>query len=179
MPARPKVPVVLKCSMEGCDYTASHQRYLDEHVSRHMGLKRHQCPHPGCDYKALSKGHITRHMLTHTKEKPHHCTWKGCGQSFQQFAHLQTHTLKHTGERPFACPVHGCDYTSTRAYDVKRHQKTHDKQAAAGKEMAPSSGRASTIATMPRCHDADTTPAPAIRGGVGVATAAAADVNIM
>lgn len=32
---QPKAKVVLRCSKEGCEYTASHKRYLDAHEARY------------------------------------------------------------------------------------------------------------------------------------------------
>jgi hypothetical protein len=34
VPTDPKATVVLKCSMEGCNYTASQQRHLEAHKAR-------------------------------------------------------------------------------------------------------------------------------------------------
>ena len=49
-PAGTKV-ALLKCSVEGCNYSTLHSRYLRAHEARHVGLKPHQCPHPGCEYR--------------------------------------------------------------------------------------------------------------------------------
>lgn len=53
MPRRvqqPKAKVVLRCSKEGCEYTASHKRYLDAHEARYTPPPPppSDLPHPCC-----------------------------------------------------------------------------------------------------------------------------------
>eukprot|EP01047_Picozoa_sp_COSAG01_P020627 COSAG01_NODE_1177_length_11372_cov_4.507851_11_plen_774_part_00 len=140
---RRKIPVAdsgdsarpFKCTVPGCNYTATRRRYVGEHMHTHTGFKPHECPYDGCSYRAAGTGHLFRHMRTHTGEKPYKCDWPGCAYASSQPTHLKIHKRKHTGEKPFKCTVAGCDYVAARAWYVTRHMRKHsadEKAQAAG-----------------------------------------------
>ena len=93
--APPSQRARLRCKVAGCGYKTAHQRYLDQHMRTHSGLKPYECHWPGCDYACSGKGHLVRHIRVHTGEKPYKCTWPGCSYAATQSGHLKAHLRKH------------------------------------------------------------------------------------
>ena len=50
--------------------------------------ERHPCRHAGCNYVASHRRYITEHMRTHTGCKPYGCAWPGCGYASTGSGHL-------------------------------------------------------------------------------------------
>jgi hypothetical protein len=113
------------CRFEGCNYAATHRRYLQEHECVHTGARPFACTWEGCNYRSSGSGHMARHVRIHMGDRPYKCTEPGCDYSASQSGHLRTHMRKHTGERPFACAVPGCSYAASRRGHLRRHMKVH------------------------------------------------------
>lgn len=68
------LPSQKTCPFEGCGYSSTNCHTMKEHIAKHTGEKRNQCPH--CSFRTAYKTHLTRHIKTvHLKLKPHHCNY--------------------------------------------------------------------------------------------------------
>ena len=85
-----------KCNL--CDYCATRDSHLQNHIRRHLKEKLHECSEPNCNYSTCDKHNLTKHHRT---------------------VHLQ--------EKPFTCPIFNCDYKTGLKTDLTRHLTTHEE----------------------------------------------------
>ena len=107
------VPPRRKCPHEGCDYSASAQSQVLNHINT-VHLKRdshsHVCNECGNAY--TQPQHLRSHVKTvHRNIRPHMCQEDGCGKSFSRAAHLKSHMDIHLGIRSHQCSLCGKSFT--------------------------------------------------------------------
>jgi hypothetical protein len=113
------------CTYEGCTHIATKAWKLQEHLRRHMGIKKFKCSFDGCSYSSVTSYDLLVHTRAHTGEKPYRCTYEGCDYAATNSGDLTRHLRTHSGEKPYKCSVQGCSYAAAQPGALTRHLRIH------------------------------------------------------
>ncbi|XP_031355654.1 zinc finger protein ZFAT-like [Photinus pyralis] len=114
-------PNVDKFKCDRCDFTTSHQFFLNVHKLKHFE-QRHACKR--CQFSAVSKSDLREHMVQHESDVRYKCNDCVYGTYFKP--NLQAHILKHVLARLYKCKL--CHFkTQSHAYFARHCHKKHSE----------------------------------------------------
>ncbi|KAF6028166.1 hypothetical protein EB796_013517 [Bugula neritina] len=137
-------------SCESCDYKTADPYKLRTHLKVHTSTEEFSCSqceyktnlkselskhnlneHPDVEYKCHQcdlvfkrPGNLKRHLYVH-QEKNLHCPHKNCQWKTADPYELKRHEQEHVNGKKHVCET--CGYAFYRAFDLKKHKKTHLK----------------------------------------------------
>lgn len=146
----------IMCDFAGCTYVTNEEEILKLHVDTHRGTKPFKCDYEGCSKQYTQFRRLAPHLLTHDKQERRHpqnvmlkekifnatpFECPGCDRKFSDRRQLDKHIVNYIHDelimddyvvdiKPFKCPVDGCTVSCKNSWNLKDHQKTHNKKKA-------------------------------------------------